>query len=79
MRAANTDASIGSDPILGLTSGYIRRSVHLLPKQGSTFPWRVHQSYLRDYRALKMSEIDDPFMEFSGSAIVEGAPVAVAS
>ena len=72
------DAAVGSEPILGLTSGYIRRSVHLLPKQGSTYPWRVHQSYLRDYRALKMGEIDDSVMEFSGPAVLEEAAVAVA-
>ena len=53
-------------PILGLTSGYIQRSAHLLPKQGTKYPWKVHQSYWRDYRALKMSDIDDSIMEFSG-------------
>ena len=60
-------------PILGLTSGYIQRSAHLLPKQGSTYPWKVHQSYLRDYRALKMSDIEDSVMEFSGSSAPGGA------
>jgi monooxygenase len=75
----NTDTSVGSEPILGLTSGYIRRSVHLLPKQGSAYPWRVHQSYLRDYRALKLSEIEDSVMEFSGPAIFEGSSLSGAS
>ena len=64
--ARNRDASAASGPILGLTSGYIQRSAHLLPKQGTTHPWKVHQSYLRDYRALKMSDIEDSVMEFSG-------------
>ena len=53
-------------PLLGLTSGYIQRSAHLLPQAGDGHPWKVHQSYLRDYRALKMSDIDDCVMEFSG-------------
>ena len=44
-----------------------RFGAHLLPKQGMKQPWKVHQSYLRDYRALKMSDIDDSIMEFSGS------------
>jgi monooxygenase len=65
--ARNLDDSAASGPILGLTSGYIQRSAHLLPKQGTKHPWKVHQSYLRDYRALKMSDIDDSIMEFSGS------------
>ncbi len=72
----NNDGSIGSGPILGLTSGYIQRSAHLLPKQGSVHPWKVHQSYLRDYRALKMSEIDDSFMEFSGPVAEPAVPLA---
>jgi len=59
-------ATAASGPILGLTSGYIQRSAHLLPKQGTRHPWKVHQSYWRDYRALKMSDIDDSIMEFSG-------------
>ena len=66
---SNHDGSVGSGPILGLTSGYIQRSAHLLPKQGSVHPWKVHQSYLRDYRALKMSDIDDDVMEFSGPGV----------
>jgi cation diffusion facilitator CzcD-associated flavoprotein CzcO len=59
-------ASAASGPLLGLTSGYIQRSAHLLPKQGTKQPWKVHQSYWRDYRALKMGDIDDALMEFSG-------------
>ena len=72
----NRDASVGSEPVLGLTSGYIQRSVHLLPKQGPHPPWKVHQSYLRDYRALKMSEIEDPCMEFSGPVRTPAVPLA---
>ena len=70
--ARNHDgASAEDEPLLGLSSGYIRRSAHLLPKQGSRYPWRVNQSYLRDYRALKMSDIDDAVMQFSDR---RGAP-----
>ena len=72
----NNDGSVGSGPILGLTSGYIQRSAHLLPKQGSVHPWKVHQSYLRDYRALKMSAIDDSFMEFSRPVAEPAVPLA---
>ncbi len=61
----NTDDAAVEGTLLGLTSGYIQRSAHLLPKQGTHYPWRVHQSYLRDYRALKMSDVDDSYMVFS--------------
>ncbi|HEX6475666.1 MAG TPA: hypothetical protein VF005_00205, partial [Acidimicrobiales bacterium] len=61
----NEDASVSSAPLLGLSSGYIQRSAHLFPKQGSKSPWQVHQSYLRDYRALKASDVIDDAMVFS--------------
>ena len=77
--ARNRDASTASGPILGLTSGYIQRSAHLLPKQGTKHPWKVHQSYLRDYRALKMSDVDDSVMEFSGSSRPQSSLEPIAS
>jgi hypothetical protein len=43
----------------------VQRSADRFPKQGSRMPWQVHQSYLRDYRALKLSDIDDDAMVFS--------------
>ena len=61
----NHDASVTASPLLGLSSGYINRAADRFPKQGSKFPWQVHQSYLRDYRALKLSAIEDDAMVFS--------------
>jgi cation diffusion facilitator CzcD-associated flavoprotein CzcO len=61
----NRDASVTAEPLLGLTSGYVTRAADRFPKQGSKFPWQVHQSYLRDYRSLKMSGIEDEAMVFS--------------
>jgi monooxygenase len=61
----NRDPSVTAAPLLGLTSGYVTRSAHKFPKQGSKFPWQVYQSYLRDYRALKMSDLEDEAMVFS--------------
>lgn len=63
--AVNRDASVTHEPLLGLSSGYVQRSAHRFPKQGSRQPWQVHQSYLRDYRALRMQGIDDDAMAFS--------------
>jgi monooxygenase len=61
----NSDENVVPRPLLDLTSGYVQRSADRFPKQGSRFPWQVHQSYLRDYRAMKMSGIDDDAMVFS--------------
>jgi hypothetical protein len=61
----NRDASVVRQPLLGLTSGYVLRAADRFPKQGSKSPWQVHQSYLRDYLALKRSGITDNAMIFS--------------
>ena len=74
----NRDATVVPAPLLGLTSGYVQRSADRFPKQGSRFPWQVYQSYLRDYRALKMSGIEDDAMVFS-NPVPEREPVAAAS
>jgi hypothetical protein len=77
--ARNHDDTALDETMLGLTSGYIQRSAHLLPKQGAHYPWRVHMSYLRDYRALKMSSVDDGFMEFSGAGAAPATPATRSS
>jgi monooxygenase len=61
----NRHASVTDESLVELTSGYILRSAHLLPKQGSAPPWRVHQSYLRDYRVLKKMPVDNGDLVFS--------------
>ena len=63
--AVNKDTDVEAQPLLSLTSGYVQRSAHRFPRQGSRFPWQVHQSYLADYRAMKRSRIHDDAMEFS--------------
>jgi cation diffusion facilitator CzcD-associated flavoprotein CzcO len=72
----NVDASVEAKPLLGLSSGYVQRSAHLFPRQGSKFPWQAHQSYLRDYRAMKLRRVDDPAMVFSNPAGPDGTPPA---
>lgn len=71
--AVNHDEGMATRPILDLTSGYIMRSADRFPKQGSRFPWQVHQSYVRDYRAMKMSGIQDEAMVFSNPQPAEAA------
>jgi cation diffusion facilitator CzcD-associated flavoprotein CzcO len=51
--------------VLGLDSGYVQRAAHLLPRQGATYPWQVKQSYLADYRAMRLGSIHDEYLQFS--------------
>jgi len=64
----NSDAGVTGQALLGLSSGYVQRAVDRFPKQGASFPWQVHQSYLRDYRALRLRGLEDEAMVFSNPA-----------
>ena len=70
--AVNRSAEVAPSPLLGLSSGYVVRSAHEFPKQGDRFPWQVHQSYLRDYRAMRLSGVEDDAMEFSNRRSASG-------
>jgi cation diffusion facilitator CzcD-associated flavoprotein CzcO len=75
----NADPDITGEPLLGLRSGYLLRAVDRFPKQGSRPPWRVYQSYLRDYRALRMRGPEDEAMVFSNPLPAPAPAVPAAS
>jgi cation diffusion facilitator CzcD-associated flavoprotein CzcO len=58
------DVTIAEGPTLPLTSGYVERARHLLPKQGARKPWRIHQNYALDVMALRFGRVDDGALEF---------------
>jgi monooxygenase len=64
----NRDASLGAEPFLDFTSGYVRRSIDKLPKQGARAPWKLYQNYALDIVTLKYGKVDDGVMEFSNPA-----------
>lgn len=65
MVPVNDDPTIGADSLLGLSSGYVQRAADKMPKQGDRYPWRVYQSYLKDFRALRRADVVDEHMRFS--------------
>ncbi len=74
----NPDTELAPAPLLDLTSGYVQRAAATFPKQGSRFPWQVHQSYLRDHRIMKRGPVVDDVMVFSNPAPDGAPPVAAA-
>ena len=58
------DPSVAERPLIDFTSGYVRRSLHLFPKQGSKPPWRLHQNYPRDIMSLGFGALEDGAIEF---------------
>ena len=51
-------------PFLDLKAGYVMRSIDELPKQGSRWPWKLHQNYIRDVFLIRRGPVEDEAMEF---------------
>jgi cation diffusion facilitator CzcD-associated flavoprotein CzcO len=58
------DPSVREENWIDFSSGYIQRSLHKFPKQGSKRPWRLYQNYLLDMATLELGRVDDGVMEF---------------
>ena len=69
----NRDPSLAEEPWVDFSSGYIHRTLHLFPKQGSKAPWKLRQNYARDIMTLRYGRIDDGVMEFSGPRLAAAA------
>lgn len=61
----NDDAGVRLQPSLAFSSGYVRRAIDRLPKQGSKRPWRLYQNYALDIVSLRYGRIDDGVMRYS--------------
>jgi monooxygenase len=70
------DPALPTHPFIDLASGYVLRSIDLLPRQGDTTPWRLHQNYPRDIRMLRSGPLDDE-VDFSttGASAQPAEPV----
>ncbi len=60
----NTDVALTEQPWVEFTSGYLQRSMHLFPKQGSRPPWKLYQKYPKDIMLLRFGRVDDGVMVF---------------
>ena len=58
------DAGISPEPFLTFTSGYVRRAIEMLPKQGDRKPWRLYQNYVLDLVTLDFGKVDDGVIRF---------------
>jgi cation diffusion facilitator CzcD-associated flavoprotein CzcO len=64
-RPRRPEAGTPTEPLIGLRSGYVLRSIDSLPKQGSKAPWRLHQNYPLDVLLLRHGALNDEALEFS--------------
>jgi monooxygenase len=59
------DPDAPTRPLLDFGAGYVLRSMHQFPKQGSTPPWELNMDYLRDRKVLLDGPVGD-HMRFGG-------------
>jgi monooxygenase len=55
----------GARPLLTFGAGYVRRSLHELPRQGSGYPWEMTFDYGSDERLLTRGAVVDPAMRLT--------------
>ncbi|WP_345701316.1 NAD(P)/FAD-dependent oxidoreductase [Kitasatospora terrestris] len=60
-RGAN---ATGDGVVDSLSSGYIQRAKHVMPRQGRDFPWRMVMDYKHDRKVLLSDPVDDGVLEF---------------
>ena len=58
-------AGVGLKPFADFSSGYLRRAMHLLPRQGSEGPWKLLDRYADDRKRLLRERVDDGVLAFS--------------
>jgi cation diffusion facilitator CzcD-associated flavoprotein CzcO len=70
----NDDPAMETRPLLDFEAGYVLRSLHELPKQGTHAPWHLAMDYREDVEHLRHGPVADPALRFS-----RGAPGATAA
>ena len=59
------ERSTEEEPLLDFSSGYVQRSIALLPKQGKRAPWKLYQNYFLDLLGLRYGGIEDGVIELT--------------
>ena len=52
------------DWVQDFSAGYMQRTMHLMPKQGSRDPWRNTQNYMFDKKLIREAPLEDGSLIF---------------
>ena len=52
------------DWVQDFSAGYMRRTMHLMPKQGNRDPWRNTQDYMFDKKLIREAPLEDGSLLF---------------
>ena len=58
------DPEVGERPFMDLSSGYIQRSLDIMPKSAVSYPWRLNQEYVSDRKIMRRSDVEDGVLAF---------------
>ncbi len=73
-RLRATDRGMAERPMIAdFSPGYMRRALHLFPRQGDRDPWRNTQNYTLDKQSLREAAIEDGVLEFAPAAAIDVA------
>lgn len=66
-------SSLEEENVFDFSSGYIQRSLHIMPKSTAALPWRLSQNYVQDRIDMRTGAIEDGILRFGHAA---AAPTA---
>lgn len=73
--AQGDDSAKSEDTMMGsLSSGYVQRAAHLIPRQGTKAPWVLRSSYYDDRNALAKASFKDGILKFSKAINEQAKP-----
>ncbi|GED97343.1 flavin-containing monooxygenase [Gordonia crocea] len=67
-------AGMGTRPMLDFDAGYVKRALHLLPKQGVEEPWKTTMAVSHDVKNLRKGAVDDGFLSYEKAEAPLRAP-----
>ena len=66
-------SSLEEENVFDFSSGYIQRSLHIMPKSTVALPWRLSQNYVQDRIDMRTGAIADGVLTFSNARTVAAA------
>lgn len=75
----HSDRPLTEQPLIGLASGYVQRSIDAFPRQGDRSPWLVRQNYLLDAAITVRANLRRTLRATPRSAVTSPTAAAQAS
>lgn len=73
------DPDIKTGPLLEMSSNYVTRAEHYMPKGADRAPWKLYQNYKLDTEQLHNGKLEDGVMAFRKPHVAGAAPTVVST